>query len=271
LLVEAGINPADVRLLRHLPQVGGRLLLDIWRTEPETLTSYQSLQPVEARSSFSRPYWASFIATWDGRTVFVGLHQVLGREEMEEQITEALTNRQYAPSTVDRYDTAAVPALDQYRGRLFIEWGGGASGKRAWNQRADVQNKEITELHLDVSEPPFPGLLKINSPLSQLTTVPPSWIEHLKEARGVYLLSCPRDGSLYVGSATAAGGFWSRWSEYLGKGHGGNIGLVDRPPSDFHATILQVAGSGETPEEILAAEASWKEKLHTRVWGLNRN
>lgn len=39
---------------------------------------------------------------------------------------------------------------------------------------------------------------------------PPGRVQRLADARGVYLLACPRTGEVYVGSATGAGGFWSR-------------------------------------------------------------
>ncbi len=271
LLADAGIDPAQVRLLRHLPIVGGRSLLDVWRRDPEALAGYQALQLITGRSSFAREYWASFIGTWDGRTVFVGLHRVLAREDLTEVVTDPISGDLLEAETHDRYVTEAGDALANYRGRLFIDWGGGASGKRAWNQRADAQNKVVTELQLSVSEEPFPGIMAINAPLSELAAIPASWSERLREARGVYLLSCPRDGAMYVGSATAQGGFWSRWSEYLANGHGGNLGMVEREASDFSVTVLQVAGSADTADDILAAEAAWKNKLRTRVWGLNRN
>lgn len=270
LLRDAGIEPVEVRLLRHLPTVGDEALLDIWRADPARFEAYQSQQQRKDRTSFARRYWASFIGTWDGRTVFTGLYENLARDELGVPGIDPISG---APiqAEVDLYRTAPIEALRDYRGRLFIEWGGGVSGKRAWNQRADAQDKAITELHLGIGHKPFPGLLAINMPLSQLATLPPTWIEHLATAKGVYLLSCPRDGSLYVGSASAAGGFWARWSSYLANGHGGNIGLMNREPSDFYATIVQVAGSGETADDILTAEACWKEKLRTREWGLNRN
>jgi hypothetical protein len=271
LLAAAGIDPAQVRLLRHLAQVGGRSLLDTWHTDPETLAEYQALQPTNARASFARPYWASFIGTWDGRTVFVGLHRVLGRDELTETVVEPLTGIKLAAGTHDRYATERVAALDDYRGRLFVDWGGGTSGKRAWSQRADAQNKAITELRLSMTEDPFPGVMKINAPLSELASIPSSWAERLRDARGVYLLSCPRDGTMYVGSASGVGGFWARWSEYLANGHGGNVGLAGREPSDLLVTVVQVAGSGDTAEDIFAAEADWKDKLRTRTFGLNRN
>lgn len=271
LLTDAGIDPADVRLLRHAPKVEGQSLVDLWRADEKTLRDFQAIQPAASRSSFARTYWASFIGTWDGRTMFAGLYQVLGREEMEAGGTDPFTGRAYEVGTTDAYITMPAGALYGLRGRLFVEWGGGSSGKLAWNQRADAQDKAITELHLAIADAPFPGLLAINTPLSHLDAAPPSWIEHLSAAKGVYLLSCPRDGSLYVGSATGAGGFWARWRDYRTNGHGGNVALIGRDPSDFYATILEVAGSAATADDIIAAEGRWKDKLKTRVWGLNRN
>jgi len=52
--------------------------------------------------------------------------------------------------------------------------------------------------------------MAIASPLSVLGEAPSGWVQRLSEAGGVYLLSCPRNGELNVGSATGAGGFWSR-------------------------------------------------------------
>lgn len=103
--------------------------------------------------------------------------------------------------------------LAYYVGRLYIDWAGGSSGKRSWNQRADVQDKQISELHLDQTERPFPGLLAIASPLSVIGEALPGWVQPLADARGVYLLACPRTGEMYLGSATGAGGFWARWLE----------------------------------------------------------
>lgn len=271
LLREAGIDPVDVRLLRHQAQVGGRSLLDIWRIDRPLFEAYQAHQLSSARTSFARRYWASFIGTWDGRTVFAGLYEVDRREEVAVRYADPITGEVHEPGAADFYATTPAPLLRDYLGRLYIDWGGGASGKRAWNQRADAQDKQITELHATSSEQPFPGLLAINMPLSELAAVPPTWIEHLAGARGIYLLSCPRDGSLYIGSATAADGFWARWSDYCANGHGGNLALVDRAPSDFYASILQLAGSADTVDDILVAEARWKDKLRTREWGLNRN
>nr|WP_237229027.1 GIY-YIG nuclease family protein [Rubinisphaera sp. JC750] len=101
--------------------------------------------------------------------------------------------------------------------------------------------------------------------------LPLSWIAALKTSRGIYLLTCPRTREQYVGSATGEHGFWGRWQQYLMTGHGGNVELKVRDPSDYQVSILEVAGSAATTEEILSLESLWKQKLQSREMGLNRN
>ena len=272
LLVEAGIDPAEVRLLRHQTNLGGgRSLIEAWRTDRSAFNDYQSLQLTAKRSSFMRPYWAAFLGTWDGRTLFAGLYAASAPLTIDEPIQVPLTGTIALTGTLDRFATTLTACLADYAGRLYIEWGGGSSGKRSWNQRADVQDKIISELHLDQTERPFPGLMAIASPLSVIGEAPPGWVQRLADARGVYLLACPRTGELYVGSATGAGGFWSRWQEYRRDGHGGNVGLIGREPTDWRVSVLQVAGSVDSADDILGMEAAWKVKLQAREFGLCRN
>ena len=272
LLVEAGLDPREVRLLRHQTSLpSGRSLLEAWRSDRPAFEAYQSLQLSAKRASFARTYWAGFFGTWDGRTLFGGIYEAGAPLALTEAVEVSLTGTIDPAGTVDRYPTRLTDLLSDYSGRLYIDWGGGTSGKRSWNQRADAQNKCITELHLNESERPFPGLMAIASPLSVLGEAPSGWVQRLSEARGVYLLSCPRNGELYVGSATGAGGFWSRWQEYRRNGHGGNLALVDRESTDWRVSVLQVAGSADSADDILAMEAMWKLKLQSRNLGLNRN
>lgn len=85
------------------------------------------------------------------------------------------------------------------------------------------------------------------------------------------MLACPRTREQYVGSACGQEGLWGRWQSYVATGHGGNIALRSRDPSDYQVSILEVAGSAATTEEILAMEQLWKTKLRSRDMGLNRN
>lgn len=149
-----------------------------------------------------------------------------------------------------------------------VEWG---AATRAWIQRADRQDKQITELARTVAEPPFPGFSAFIADLSQIAALPVAWREALGAARGIYLLACPRTGELYVGSASGGDGFIGRWDQYAADGHGGNLGLKGREPSNFQVSILEVAGSLASVEEIIALEERWKVKLRSRQAGLNRN
>ncbi len=54
-------------------------------------------------------------------------------------------------------------------------------------------------------------------------------------------------------------------------GHGGNVALKSREPSDYQVSILEVAGSYANIDDILKMEARWKQKLQSQEMGVNRN
>lgn len=272
LLEEAGLEPGRVRLLRHqtvLPD--GRTPLDLWRTDRDAFDKYQSYQLHAQRSWFASPWWACFVGTRDGRTMFLGVYEVGEPTLVEQAFVFETTGEELKAGTTDHYPLTMSDHLRQYAGRLYVDWGGGSSGKRAWKQRADAQDKPITELHMDEAEHPFPGLMQLVLPLSEVMAAPPGWIAQLSEARGIYLLTCPRTGETYVGSASGVEGFWQRWLQYGANGHGGNVALIGRERTDWIVSILQVAGSADTSDDILTMEALWKRKLLAREFGLTRN
>jgi hypothetical protein len=153
-------------------------------------------------------------------------------------------------------------------GKLFIDWGKGAL---AWVQYADRHNKPAIELRREFKESDFPGLLNFIQPFSKLNNIPLTWISVLKSSRGIYLLTCPKTKEQYVGSATGEEGFWGRWLTYLQTWHGGNQGLINRDPSDYQVSILEVTGSSATPDDIRLMEGRWQTKLQSKEMGLNRN
>lgn len=272
LLAAEGIPLADVRLLRH-QTVGprGRTPYSLWRDDRAAFELYQSMQAADPRRQavFAAPYWASLVTPPDGETLFVGLYQATRLGPAESDLVNPLTG-QLANSTghYDRYACTLLPQLSAYIGRLFIRWG---EGTRSWVQRADNQDKEIVALARAFREPEFPGFSQLIQPLSEIETMPPSWKAVLRASRGVYLLACPRTREHYVGSAYGSDGFLGRWEAYVANSHGGNVGLRMRDPSDYVVSILEVAGSVATAEEIIALEARWKQKLLSRDMGLNRN
>lgn len=272
LLREIEIDPSSVRLLRHYPVLAnGVVVIDQFHRDRGSLLAWQTIQSVQRRPHLNAPYWASFMGTPDGRTVFEGLYRVSRPTPLLETMLDPLDGETIPADTCDHYDLGRVPELEPYSGRLLVDWGGGASGKRAWVQRADNQDKPITAILECPFEQPFPGYLAFQHTIAGLDRLSPSWVDHLRRARGVYLLSCPDTGRLYTGSATGLDGFWGRWQNYALTGHGGNHGLMECDTRTFAVSVLQVAGSTATAEEIVADEQVWKAKLLSREFGYNRN
>jgi len=163
------------------------------------------------------------------------------------------------------YDLTLENALRDLIGKLFIDWG---SGKLAWVQHADLHNKPVTELRTEFKETDFPGFMNFVEPLSKLDKLPKGWIGAHQSSRVIYLLTCPKTKEQYVGSASGERGFWQRLQDYVRTGHGGNVALKSRAPSDYQVSILEVAGSAATTEDILKMEQQWMRKLQKQI-GLN--
>jgi hypothetical protein len=168
----------------------------------------------------------------------------------------------------DLYALQPLEALSGYIGRLTVDWG---PGMRSWIQRADRQRKPIEEILRTFREPDYPGHARFLRQLSDLEAMPPAWQAVLGASRGVYLLTCSRTREQYVGSASGEGGFLSRWLDYVATGHGGNVALKSRDPSDYQVSILEVCASSASGEDVREIEKFWKAKLQSREMGLNRN
>jgi hypothetical protein len=276
LLRDEGIDPSYVRLLRHQTgKVPGRTPYTLWRDDVGAFQQYQATQNPQRRAYFNAPFWAAFVAPPNGGTLFVGLYEVtrvgLVPSGQIDPLTLVEVGAERDVGPYDQYDCRPVKELSDFIGRLFIHWGESSSASRAWVQRADLRDKEIIELTRSFQEETFPGFTKFIRPLSEIEAMPISWKEVLTASRGVYLLACPKTREHYVGSACGEDGFLGRWRDYVANNHGGNAGLRSRDPTDLQVSILEVAGSASTTNEILALEASWKAKLLSRTIGLNRN
>lgn len=271
ILAESNIDPCDVRLIRHKDKGAdpGRSPYELWRDELTSFQEYQSRQSIENRSKFNADYWAVFVVDSFEDTIFAGLYSATYKGLLAKDVSkvERVSEIDKAGSC-DTYKLNLDKQLKSLIGRLVIDWG---PAKIAWVQYADRQNKRVLELRGVEHEPPFPGLLNFIEPLSRISKLPKSWIEVLRSARGVYILSCPRTKEQYVGSADGEAGFMGRWMQYLQTGHGGNVALKSREPSDYQVAILEVAGTSATHADILAMEGRWQRKLQSREMGLNRN
>jgi hypothetical protein len=270
LLRDEGIDPSDVRLLRHQTNKGpARTPYTLWRDDLAAFERYQSIQRSARRNHFKGRYWASFVAPPFGGTLFVGMFEARLVGPVPEGTPDPLIG--HLLIDFDQYLCRRSDSLSDYIGRLSVHWGESSSASRAWVQRADNQDKLITELAREFQEEAFPGFTNLIRPLSEIESMPPAWKQVLRASRGVYLLACPRTREHYVGSAYGEDGFLGRWEAYVASGHGGNVALRIRDPSDYLVSVLEVAGSSASVDDIIGLENTWKVKLHSRDLGLNRN
>jgi hypothetical protein len=270
ILQQEGVNPGEVRLLRHQDNRPTTLHTPykLWRDNRPAFEQYQSVQGIKNRPKFKLPYWASFVAAPAGGTLFAGLYAAQYVGVGDKDIPRPHTKDFDRAGRYDLYKLELQNSLSDLDGKLYVDWG---LGTRAWVQRAAEQNKPIVEIRSSFKEDNFPGFVNFMKPLSEISSLPKTWIEPLRSAKGVYLLSCPKTKLQYVGSASGGNGFWGRWQDYVQTGHGGNLGLKIIDPSDYRVSILEVAGSQLTSEEIKGMEELWKAKLQSREMGLNKN
>lgn len=270
LLRYAGLDLELVRLVRHRDPTVQRAVFEAALRADPSFDEYQAHQGTEQVIAQFRAatYLAAFVAEpLTGETVFAGVWERLGdRPGPVPRVPLAIRG---TLSAAVAFDTRRLDVLAEYRGRIVIEWGDAA---RVWVQRADRQDKVITEIRREPHEPPFPGFLHVRLPLDKMSDVPPTWAAALRSVRGVYLLVHRESGEQYVGSAYGVDGILGRWLCYH-DGHAGNVAMreLSAGASAYDATILEIVGSDATVEDVCEREALWKIKLGSRAKGLNRN
>ncbi|MFK5584159.1 GIY-YIG nuclease family protein [Serinicoccus sp. LYQ131] len=130
---------------------------------------------------------------------------------------------------------------------------------------------------------PFPGHDRINHSLADLQAVVSQaradWRIALQSMKGVYVIHDKQTGQRYVGSAYGDTGIWQRWTTYATTLHGGNAGLkahLEEMGDEYYRTNMRFAlleyWSMRTDDgHILERESYWKDVLHARSLGHNRN
>jgi hypothetical protein len=266
LLRDEGIDPSGVRLVRHRDTRydAARTPYKLWQANDGSFELYQRLQIKPVFRDAGK--LAMFVVSPLDETVFAGLYDNHGVEPAPAGLRDPLGG--HDASGINLYDLRPSSALQDYVGRLLIDWG---KGYRVWVQRADNQNKRVVELRRSNEDPPFPGFMDFEARLSDLQSMPSSWRTILASVSGVYLLINLRTGEPYVGSAFGSGGFWSRWESYAASGHGGNVKMRAAQGDDYLVSILEIASSSARHEDLLDLENRWKRKLASREFGLNAN
>lgn len=130
---------------------------------------------------------------------------------------------------------------------------------------------------------PFPGHEQINHSLADLQAVVaqnrPDWRIALESMKGIYVIHDKETGRRYVGSAYGDTGIWQRWSVYAMTLHGSNVGLKELLAekgeaayrSDMKFALLEYWSMRTDDDHVLERESYWKEVLHARSLGHNKN
>lgn len=185
-----------------------------------------------------------------------------------------------------RYKTELLDTHKDLIGRLVIKY-----DKPKISGRASYLLLEKWVNHLKVSHilkkpysvEPFPGYENVLVDYSLLKTIieenEESWLTALSNMKGVYLIVDKKAEKQYVGSAYGENAFWSRWSEYIKNGHGGNILMkklmkdkgIDYAEKYYQFSILEIRSMKTEDDEIIDRETYWKNALQSREFGYNEN
>ena len=250
---------AKVKLVRHKDdRVEYRDMLK----NKDTLLKYQSEQPNDVFKDYD--YILSFIGKERRRSILFGIYKVNGVKEKDGLFC---------------YDLKQVPELEHLNDRVVIDWG---TAGRSWHQKYE-NTKEIVQVLEEGYIGNFTNLLDFTlefSELQRLIQNPDAnrdWYHNLSSVNGIYLILDQKTGMQYIGSACGAKGIWGRWENYAKNGHGGNIELKallktePRYAQNFRYSILQTLPSNYTTKQVIAYEKLYKQKLGSRVHGLNGN
>lgn len=283
LLLKRGISPTTTLVLRHRPFEPELKRVFLWLAaeRPGLFNAYQQTQGPQVEAAMQRAtHVASFIGHETDRALFVGLYrrgewrpltkdaywQVPEHQELRDLGMRGFVDDR---ATILQFDLSPEDFYREWSGRLVVDWPGGGKSWWRWADRNQLAIRAIAE-H-SYFEPPLPPWETIVLSQRELQALPRSWRHALQQWRGVYFILDGSDGKGYVGSAYGADNILGRWMDYAANGHGGNSELRGRSPDKFLFSILQRVSPDLDAAEVIQIEATWKARLHTRDFGLNRN
>jgi hypothetical protein len=282
LLAKHQINPRDVLVLRHTPQTARlRRLLPWLATErPAVYNAYQQTQTEDVeREMTAATYVASFIGDARRSALFIGLYERHGQElrtpdEIRtEPAIQELESYGCPAETQSRlwFDLRLCDGFfGQWKGKLVVQWPGREIN---WHRRADRAEFRVTAIHEGnrLSKDPPASPRDWDLQWDDLTLLPESFRNRLREWRGIYFIFDTSDGRAYVGSASGPQNLLGRWLNYADSDDGGNLKLRNRDPLNFRFSILELVNPDMDRDEVIQREENWKLRLRTRTrtHGLN--
>lgn len=275
------IDPASVLMLRHTPPKQLRKEFPwLAADHPAVFNAYQQTQyqPVQDEMEHAT-YVASFIGLKEppGAALFIGLYRRHGQHTMTaDQIREVpqiqVLERHGLPHETEErlwFDLRLQEDfIGKWKGKLAIAWPRPFIG---WHRFADRATFEITAIHEE-------SLLNKGAPddhrewdltWDQLKVLPQSWWRKLDRWCGIYYIFDVTDRTGYVGQAAGETNLGGRWRYYRDSGHGDNVEMLKRDPSNFRFSILEVIPKEMKGKDVNWREHNWMKRLRSRTDGLN--
>ncbi len=217
---------------------------------------FDDWQAWQTQRNFDRPYVLSLIKMPEkDRWLYVGVYASGG--------FEILDDGQHF-----RYRLKPLTTCSELAGRLMANFArpGRQSYLDADDHDQDMLLHELRPERIHMAE--FPGFKKVDLAYRDLNILvrqnSTSWRVALSNVAGVYLVSDPEAGKLYVGSAHGEGGIWAQWSRFI-NGSGDDEELMNviaelgaERARLFRFSILEIADMHASPEDVSDREAHWK-------------
>lgn len=184
------------------------------------------------------------------------------------------------------YEAEEIEQYQKYYGRVIVKYHNTNRTPVRFYEKIKNELEVVEILNSQYMGDEFPGYDNIRLSYDELANVinrhAGGWFGALNNQKAVYLITDTSNGKLYVGSATAKNGMlWSRWSDYIANGHGGNKELVaivndaakgfEYIKNNFQYTVLENFNSKVDDSYILQRESWWKKVLYSKEFGYNSN
>lgn len=274
LLKNTGLDASKVLLIRHA------------LSNPECLKfcklgQLKEYTQIQNKKRFPKDfnYWITFKSDNGTSAILDKCYEVKGyQENTTNLVPKGITDPKWFSDNGICFDLQEIDLLQEYEGRLVIEWGKGAIN---WYQPA-TNEKEVIAIQSKqkVTFTGYENLLLTYDELKEIVAdnlTYADWHTALSSIYAVYLIVDKTDGKQYIGSAYGTGGLFERWSMYVNTKHGNNVkmkNLICDCPKRYHSfqfSILQICPKSVTAEQMIHLESLYKRKLLTKEFGLNNN
>lgn len=283
LLGAVDIDPAQTLIVRHVPveKALKRVLPWLVAERPDLWRAYQRTQWRTLEQAMTRGrYLASFIGQDPAKATFAGLYRIGQSETLDYAGYRSLPGNSelYGLGMSGRaedmphclaFELEELSHYAEWLGRLTITWPKPYQQWWRWGGRGEFPIATIEAESRFVRG--MPDWKDIVLSWNELQALPSSWAAALAQWRGIYLIYDTARQAGYVGSAYGADNILGRWRTYAKTGHGGNRELRESGPENLRFSILQRTSPDLEAADVIQLEASWKQRLYTREFGLNRN